>query len=66
MINLEVEDYCQDCDEFVPCTERLCIEDIQFDRHVIMRVTCDKANRCRRLVRYLQKKVDTGGESMNA
>ena len=66
MINLDVEDYCQDCDEFEPCGERICYEDMaSFNRYVEQRVTCEHKNMCRRLVKYLQRKVDAGGESTN-
>jgi len=60
MIKLDVDDYCHDCPEFEPELERLYIEDINFDRHVDTRITCDNQHKCRHIMRYL-KALD-GGE----
>ncbi len=55
MITLEIEEYCQECSDFTPECSRIYVEDLALDRHVSTRVTCEYANRCKQLVRYLKK-----------
>lgn len=54
MIQLDVNDYCQDCPAFVPMAEKFS----DFAQNtVITTVCCESQKKCARLVQYLERKV---------
>lgn len=58
MIRLEVEDYCQDCDEFKPAAEVIESYSIAIEgKRCLTCVRCKHEHRCREMIRYLKKKV---------
>lgn len=63
MINLKVEDYCQNCPDFEADVdkEKLYQHDLfEFEPIMISEtvVTCTRAHRCANLVRYLKKEIE--------
>ena len=65
MIVLEVQDYCHDCPSFEADVQRP--EKIFADNDMVMMtntvVRCEYRNRCERLKRYLERKVDRHGQT---
>lgn len=65
MIELQVEDYCHDCDGFDPVVENRFYE--FSDNIKAQTVVCSNKRRCFQLMRYLERQykkqeVDHGGE----
>lgn len=59
MIRLEVEDYCQNCIEFDPEKEVIAKQYMESkDEEYLTFVTCKNADKCRRLIKYLKKKIE--------
>lgn len=58
MIELRVENYCQNCDEFEPVAEVMKSYDIAMeDKEGLTKVSCKHAHRCSELIRYLKKEM---------
>lgn len=56
MIELRVEDYCQNCDEFEPVAEVMESHDIAMeDKECLTKVSCKHAHRCSELIKHLKK-----------
>lgn len=53
MIELKVEEYCQNCPDFYP--ETFMLDSL---RGGVTIVKCEQANRCAALVRYLKKEIE--------
>lgn len=59
VIRLEVEDYCQNCIEFDPEKEVIAKQYMESkDEEYLTFVTCKNADRCRRLMKHLKKKME--------
>lgn len=59
MISLKVEDYCQDCIEFEPEKKVIVKQYMKSeDEEHLTFVTCKNADRCRRLIKHLKKKME--------
>ena len=59
MIGLKVEDYCQNCTAFDPEKEVIAKRYMKSkDEECLTLVTCKNADKCRRLIKYLKKKIE--------
>lgn len=65
MILLEIEDYCQDCEYFIPTTDTLRIESIEgFTRCCDTFIRCENKKKCESMYRRLKREKDRkGGEA---
>lgn len=57
MIQLCVEDYCQDCPEFKPEALKIQINDFDLNSHIDTIVQCEHKERCEKFIRYLKGKL---------
>lgn len=55
MIELVVQDYCQNCDAFDPCLDDIRLTDMNGER--LIYVKCRSARHCMALVRYLKRAI---------
>lgn len=53
MICLNVKEYCADCPEFEANVERLYIRSVKNDRTIKTVITCEHAQRCESIHKYL-------------
>lgn len=59
MISLKVEDYCQDCIEFEPEKKVIAKQYMESkDEEYLTFATCKNADKCRRIVKRLKKKME--------
>ena len=64
MIELNVKDYCQDCEAFDPDSETTKFYELGVSTSVLTIITCRNARRCEQFVRYLERKMrNDNGES---
>lgn len=54
MIELKVEDYCQNCPDFYPESNMVLVG----TNSLSTIISCEKARRCAGLVRYLKKEIE--------
>jgi hypothetical protein len=55
MIRLQVEDYCQNCEEFKPETQVMSRGYVGMNSKVDTTIQCSNAKKCERLCEYLKK-----------
>lgn len=55
MIELIVQDYCQNCDAFDPCLDDIRLANTNGER--LIYVKCRNARHCMALVRYLKRAI---------
>lgn len=57
MISLNIEDYCNNCDEFEPdVNKRETL--VGFKKRVDISITCNHADRCRLIANYIREETN--------
>ena len=55
MIRLQVENYCQNCEEFEPETQVMSMGYVGMNSKVDTTIRCSNAQKCERICKYLKK-----------
>lgn len=57
MIEVDVEDYCQECRYFEADVHKCIMESLDLERYAVITVQCKNSDRCRALVNYLERRI---------